>query len=128
MRVTRSNKREYLLDQEEAVLDILQQHGMLEANAVRAPIEADCYDAVSVESELLPVMSVPEQPNVRTFQSLVCSLLWVARCTRPDIVFAVYKVTRQTHATHMQDWKLAKRIVRYLSGTRALKIRVTATA
>ena len=44
------------------------------------------------------------------------------------IAFAVHKVTRQTHAPRKQDWKLANSIVRYMSGTRALKIRMTATA
>ena len=67
MRVTRSNKREYLLDQEEAILDILQRHGILEANAACASIGADCYDALNVESKLLPVKSASGQPNIRTF-------------------------------------------------------------
>ena len=127
MRVTHKNEREYLLDQEEAILDILQQHAMLEANAVHAPIGADSYDLVSEDSELMPVTSAPGQPNIRAFQSLVGSLLWVARCPRPDIAFAVHKVTRQTHAPRIEVWKLAKRIVRYLSGKRALKIKMTLT-
>uniref|UniRef100_A0AAV1VG86 Reverse transcriptase Ty1/copia-type domain-containing protein n=1 Tax=Peronospora matthiolae TaxID=2874970 RepID=A0AAV1VG86_9STRA len=51
------------------------------------------------------------------------SPLWVARCTRPDIsAFAVHKVTRRAHAPRLADWKLAKRIARYLKGTVALKI------
>ena len=71
---------------------------LIQANAVHAPIGADCYDLVSEDSDLVPVTSAPGQPNIRAFQSLVGSLLWVARCTRPDIAFAVLKVTRQTHA------------------------------
>ena len=34
----------------------------------------------------------------------------------------MHKATRQTHEPWIHDWKLAKRIVRYLSGTRGLKI------
>ena len=39
--VTHSNERKYMLDQEEAIIDILQQLGMHDANEVRAPIGAD---------------------------------------------------------------------------------------
>ncbi|CAH0478638.1 unnamed protein product [Peronospora belbahrii] len=97
LRVTHSNKRENLLDQEEAILDIIQRPGC-SRQMRRAPIGADCYDTVSVESEVPSITSAPGQPNVRTLQLLVGSLLWVARCTRPDIAFAVHKATRQTHA------------------------------
>ena len=61
-------------------------------------------------------------PSVRTFQSLVVSLLWVARCTRPDIAFAVHKATRQTHQPRLHDLKLSKRIARYLKGTLRYKL------
>ncbi|OWZ24742.1 Yokozuna [Phytophthora megakarya] len=33
------------------------------------------------------------------FQSLVGSLLWLVRCARPDIAFAVHRVTRHAHAS-----------------------------
>uniref|UniRef100_A0AAV1T2Z2 Reverse transcriptase Ty1/copia-type domain-containing protein n=1 Tax=Peronospora matthiolae TaxID=2874970 RepID=A0AAV1T2Z2_9STRA len=61
-------------------------------------------------------------PTVRQFQSLVGSLLWVARCLRPDIVFAVHKFTRRAHAPRLAVWKLAKRITQYLKSTAALKV------
>ena len=67
MRVTHNDEREYLFDQEEAILDILQQQAMLEANAVHAPIGTDCYDLVSEDSKLVPVTSAPGQPDIRAF-------------------------------------------------------------
>jgi len=51
-------------------------------------------------------------------------LLWIARCTRPDISFAVHKATRHTHQPRTSDWKLAKRIARYLKATKTLKLRM----
>jgi hypothetical protein len=62
--------------------------------------------------------------TVRDFQSLAGSLLWVARCTRPDIVFAVHCITRKTHAPTTKDYQVAKRIMRYLKGTKTEKLKL----
>lgn len=51
----------------------------------------------------------------------------MARCTRPDIAFAVHKSARQTHQPRVYDFKLAKRIARYLKGTREFKLRMAPT-
>jgi hypothetical protein len=48
--------------------------------------------------------------------------LWIARCTRPDILFAVHAVTRKTHAPTEKDLAMAKQIMRYLRGTSGLKL------
>ena len=72
--------------------------------------------------EVIGSSSVTAGRTIRQFQSLVGSLLWVARCTRPDIAFTVRKVTRQTHAPRLLDRNLAKRIARYLKDTAGLKI------
>jgi hypothetical protein len=46
----------------------------------------------------------------------------LARCTRPDIAFAVHQLIRRTHATRKSDQLLAKRILRYLAGTASTKL------
>ena len=61
----------------------------------------------------------------RKFRSLAGALLWIARCTRPDISFAVHRMTRQTHAPRTRDWQLGKRILRYLNGTTNFKLHLT---
>uniref|UniRef100_A0AAV1T842 Polyprotein n=1 Tax=Peronospora matthiolae TaxID=2874970 RepID=A0AAV1T842_9STRA len=124
MRVTRDGSS-YTLDQEESIKDLLREHGLEAANPTRAPISADCYDADEGDMKMLKVLSSSGEPTVKSFQSLVGSLLWIARCTRPDVAFAVHKATRQTHAPRLKDWKLAKRIARYLKGTTALKMIMT---
>ncbi|POM62935.1 Integrase catalytic core protein [Phytophthora palmivora] len=72
----------------------------------------------------LPVSGEMGVVTVGRFQSLVGSLLWIARCTRPHISVAVHKATRKTHNPSMSDWKLAKRILRYLSGTKELRLQM----
>lgn len=61
-------------------------------------------------------------PTNKDFQSLVEILLWVSHCTRPEISFAVHRTTRQRHAPMLQDYKLPKKIARYLKGTKGLKL------
>ncbi|KAG2944564.1 hypothetical protein PC117_g9023 [Phytophthora cactorum] len=45
-------------------------------------------------------------------------------CPRPDIGFAVHKAPRRTHSPTVSDWKLGKRIVGYLAGTKRLRLRM----
>ena len=122
MRVTHNGQNGYTIDQEEAIRDLLRDNGLADANSTRTPIDESCYELEEDDEELLGVPSAQPVPTVRQFQSLVGSLLWVARCTRPDIAFAVHKVTRRAHAPRLTDWKLAKRIARYLKGTAALRV------
>ena len=59
---------------------------------------------------------------MKVYQSIVGSLLWIARCTRPDILFAVQVATRKNHAPSEGDLKIVKQILRYLRGTSTLKM------
>ncbi|KAE8991914.1 hypothetical protein PR002_g20704 [Phytophthora rubi] len=107
----------WLLEQRQVILGMLDKFGLSEASAVRVPIGGEHEN--DVDGELLPNDGAgsPQRPTVQTFQSLVGSLLWVARCTRPDIAYAVHRVTRRTHEPRVSDWRLAKKIARYLKGT-----------
>uniref|UniRef100_A0AAV1TB36 Reverse transcriptase Ty1/copia-type domain-containing protein n=1 Tax=Peronospora matthiolae TaxID=2874970 RepID=A0AAV1TB36_9STRA len=122
MRVTHNGQNGYTLDQEEAIRDLLRDNGLADANSTWTPIDDSCYELEEGDAELLGTPSAQLGPTVHQFQSLVGSLLWVACCTRPDIAFAVHKVTRRVHAPRLADWKLDKRIARYLKGTAALKV------
>ncbi|OWZ18804.1 Pol Polyprotein [Phytophthora megakarya] len=104
----------WLVEQRQVIQDLLDKFGLASASAVRVPIGGE-NDNES-EGDLLPKHGAgnPERPTVQTFQSLVGSLLWIARCTRPDIAFAAHRVTRRTHAPRVNDWRLAKKIARYL--------------
>ncbi|GAB9476013.1 unnamed protein product, partial [Globisporangium polare] len=116
MRVERAEGGGHSLDQEEAIDELLREHGLQDANSVRSPTGDDCYEVPPAVAELLQAKAADGMPTIRSFQSLVGSLLWIARCTR------------QTHQPRLQDWKLAKRIARYLKGTKGLKLRMDAMA
>jgi hypothetical protein len=123
IRVNKCDDGSVLMDQEAMIEDMLAKFKLQEANPVRLPIGVDQDDAKD-DGTLLPKTSSNGQVTVRNFQSLAGSLLWVARCTRPDITFAVHCITRKTHAPTTQDYQVAKRILRYLKGTKMEKLKL----
>ena len=76
---------------------------------------------------LLETTSAGGCTTINSFQRLLGSLLWVVRCSWPDIAFAVHKATRQTHSPRVLDWKLAKRVARYIKDTLTLKLEMAQT-
>lgn len=62
------------------------------------------------------------------FMSLVGSLLYAAMVTRPDIAFAVQRLGRHLQAAGDAHWMAAKRVLRYLKGTRHLGIKYTSSS
>ena len=56
------------------------------------------------------------------YRSLVGSLMYVASGTRPDIMFAVSKLSRFLDCYREDHWLAAIRVVRYLKGTRKLAL------
>ena len=105
-----------------AIKELLRVHGISDANSTKTSIGDDYYEVATVDVALLESTNTGGGATINSFQSLIGSLLWVARCSRPDIAFAVHKATRQTHAPRVLDWKLAKRVARYLKGTATLKL------
>ncbi|CAI5730849.1 unnamed protein product [Peronospora farinosa] len=121
MRIQYEEEKGYNFDQEVGILDMLKEHGLEMAHGVRVPITSDWNDTENAMLQLLPV-SGGDGITVKKFQSIAGSLLWISRCNRPDIAFAVHKASRRTHQPTMGDWKLAKRIAMYLSGTKKLRL------
>ncbi|GMF59553.1 unnamed protein product [Phytophthora fragariaefolia] len=117
----------YFLDQEVTITDLLKGHGMEYAHGMRTPIGDDANACMRKDAVSLTGNS-NESVTVTDFRSLVGSLLWLTRCTQPDIAFAVHKVTRRTHSPTVDDWKIATRILRYLSGTKELRLNIRGNA
>ncbi|GMF38959.1 unnamed protein product [Phytophthora fragariaefolia] len=100
MAISYNEERVYMLEQRQTIKELLQRFGLADSNSVRAPVSDDQGGGDDG------------------------SLLWDAWCTRPDIAFAVHRVTRRSHAPREADWRRAKRIARYLKGTIDLKLRL----
>ncbi|MCO5551126.1 hypothetical protein L7F22_004623 [Adiantum nelumboides] len=85
-------------------------------------------NAVDTPMELGDISNPPTedlQTNV-PFQSLLGSLMYAAVCTRPDISMAIGRLSRhlrQPSIRHLRQpsmahWNAAKRVLRYLNGTK----------
>ncbi|CAI5703653.1 unnamed protein product [Peronospora effusa] len=122
LRINLNDETGYVLDQEVMIDLLLKEFGLDSANGVRTPIGDECNAEDEDTVEYLSAKGTKGEPSVKSFQSLVGSLLWIARCTRPDICFAVHKATRQTHKPTTKDWKVAKSIARYLKMSKGLKL------
>ncbi|KAK9089019.1 hypothetical protein Scep_028101 [Stephania cephalantha] len=59
-----------------------------------------------------------QQMQCIPYASLVGSLMYAQTCTRPDISFAVGMLGRYQSNPGMDHWKAAKKVLRYLQGTK----------
>ena len=62
------------------------------------------------------------------YRSLVGSLMYIASGTRPDIAFAVGKLSRFLDCYREAHWQAAVRVVRYLKDTRMFSLRLGGTS
>lgn len=56
------------------------------------------------------------------YRELVGSLLWLGRCSRPDIIYAVNQLGSHCNSYNSNHVTAAKRVLRYLKGTKTLGI------
>jgi hypothetical protein len=106
----------YSMSQRAMIDNLVVQFGLKDAKPVGTPIAEVVHAAED--------MNLLSAQDVSLFRTLAGALLWIARCTRPDIGFAVHQMTRRTHAPRICDFKVGKRILRYLCGTSEYKLEV----
>lgn len=92
---------------------------MEDCKSVATPIDLnvklDNSDCPSTESETETMKEIP-------YRELIGSLMFAAIVSRPDIAFAVNQVSRFLHNPGVKHWIAAKRILRYLQGTKEQSI------
>lgn len=68
-------------------------------------------------------------PNEKSlpYRELIGALMYLAVCTRPDIAYAVSYLSQFNCCYGMQHWTAAKRVLRYLQGTRSLGLKFRKT-
>ena len=48
---------------------------------------------------------------------IIRSLMYLMNCTRPDIAYAVGRLSRYTQSLNHDDWTIVRRVLKYLRGT-----------
>ena len=117
MRITRDRAaRTITLDQELYVTKALEKFGLAQCTPTRTP-GASTHD----DDRHTTMTKEMDQPtDLKTFQEKVGTLLYAAISTRPDIAYAVNRLTQRMTAPRVYDTRACDRVFRYLAGTRTL--------
>ena len=103
------------LSQKTYINKILERFNMEKCSAGVVPIQkGDKFNAMQCPKNELE----REQMRNIPYASVVGSLMYAQTCTRPDISFAVGMLGRYQINPGLDHWKAAKKILRYLQGTK----------
>ncbi|KAJ0748566.1 putative alcohol dehydrogenase [Helianthus annuus] len=95
------------ISQQRYASNLLDKFNMKQCNAISTPMEY---------GQRLSKDDQEEEVNENIYRSLVGSLMYLTN-TRPDIMFAICKVSRFMERPKRSHWEAAKRILRYIKGT-----------
>lgn len=93
--------------------DLVKRFGLADCNPSKTPM-----DPGYVRYEDSQPMA-----DVTRYRSLVGALLYISVNSRPDIAASVSFLGRRASQPTINDWKAAKRVLRYLKGTKELKLK-----
>lgn len=112
MRISR-DEHSIRLDQEQYIDQLLKRFNMDECKSVATPL-AENFD-----------FSASNNQNSQNplYQKLIGSLMYLAVLTRPDICFSVSFLSQFNNCHSDYHWQCAKRILRYLKGTKKLSMK-----
>jgi transposase InsO family protein len=98
------------LSQERDIKDLMIKHGLVNSKSAATPMEIRVPDAKPNE------MNSPSLPDV-PYRSLVGSLMWIARNSRPDILYAMGYYSRFNNCYTIELFNGLKRVLRFLHTT-----------
>ena len=88
-------------------MDIHARHNMSEAKPVQTPLPTRPPNNLHSGTPL---------SDPTTYRTVVSNLQYLS-LMRPDVSYAVNKLSQFMHQPSAEHWKLAKRVLRYLCGT-----------
>ncbi|XP_046858516.1 secreted RxLR effector protein 161-like [Xenia sp. Carnegie-2017] len=113
MRILRSHDK-ITVDQKKYIESVLQQFNMSDCKAAATPGEVNLKLIKSNDDQKLV--------DAKLYRSLVGSLLFIGKQTRPDILHIVNQLSRFLDKPDISHWKAAKHVLRYLKGTIDLQL------
>ena len=104
--------------QEKYIENIPRREGMLDANPVSTPMDPN--------NKINPNPDGNKGSRSNSYAKLLRELQFLTNAIRPDITYAVNKLSAYTANPSLQHVGAAKRILRYLKGTKNLAIKYSA--
>lgn len=105
--------------QKKYIEDLLQEYGMAQCKSISTPMDPGFQISCSKEN--------CQRINKTNYQSLIGALMYLAMSSRPDILHATCKLAQCNMDPHIEHWTSAKRILRYLNGTKDFKLHYSKT-
>lgn len=117
MRITRDQEHRIIqLDQESYITESLDNFHMLQSTPTRTPLPSGLVLEKAPPDHQLDL-------DLRSqYQSLIGTLLYITLGTRPDIAYAVTRLSKYSSHPTQQHLKAAMYVLHYLNGTRDLRI------
>ncbi|KAL0546603.1 hypothetical protein IC582_016515 [Cucumis melo] len=103
----RKNKTSLSLCQSHYVEEILKKFDSFDVSPVRTPFDASKH----LKKNKGDSVSQPE------YAKIICSVMYLMNYTRPDIAYAVSRLSRYTHNPDRYHWDALRHLLRYLKGT-----------
>ena len=99
------------IDQSAFVRDLVIEEGLTNCNSNVIPMKAGSAIEMNEHDDY-------EETEIKSYQHLIGKLMYLACGTRPDIAFVVGLLSRHNANPRKGHLRAAKRVVRYLKGTR----------
>ncbi|KAL0374276.1 UNVERIFIED_CONTAM: Retrovirus-related Pol polyprotein from transposon TNT 1-94 [Sesamum radiatum] len=109
------NKRILGLSQKAYIEKVLAKFRMSACSFTAAPIVKG--DKFGIHQSPQNSLEENQMKNI-LYASVVGSLMYLQVCTRPNIAFAVGMLGRYQSNPGIEHWKAAKKVMRYLQGTK----------
>jgi hypothetical protein len=130
MRITRDRTcRKLQVDQEQYVNSVLSAYGFSECRPVATPALSASHSSEesqtptnTSEDEHYSTASNHPQVSISNYSSVVGAIQYAAHSTRPDLAFAASQLSRDLASPSDKSVVEAKRVLRYMAGTRDLKL------
>lgn len=114
--ITRDRSNRVLeLGQQHYVDEVLAKFDMANCNSVTTPLPLGFRPLPATEDEFKNAKDLP-------YAQLVGSILYLSTITRPDLAYAANTLSRHLSKWNDDHWKAAKHLLRYITGTRDLKL------
>lgn len=117
IQIRRPSKYEYSLGQPAMIESLLARFGMISCKPASTPFPPD-LKLVQGEDQAVSSFSKQNLP----YRSGVCSLIYLAQCTRPDIAYAVSVLAQHFERPTQDHWDAFIHVLQYLKSTKDLFI------